>query len=162
MKKYLLAIMVLTLGIVLATGCLGNRHQTATPAPSDLKEVVITLERTACHGTCPVYTLTIYGSGTVIYEGKEFVKTTGEKEWNISEEKVRQLVSEFEKIDYFSKSDSYEERTITDAPSVITSITIDGKTKSIKHYHGDFSAPELLTKLENRIDEITNSAQWIE
>jgi len=160
MKRYLLAIMVLTLGVVLATGCLGN--QTATPTPSDLKEVVITLERTACHGTCPVYALTIYGSGTVIYEGKEFDKTTGEKERNISEEQIRQLVSEFDKIGYFSLSDSYEERTITDAPSTITSITIDEKTKSIKHYHGDFSAPELLTELENRIDEITNSAQWIE
>ena len=160
MQKCLLVIMVLILGAALATGCAGKK--TATPAPGNLEEVVITLERTACHGTCPVYALTIYGSGTVIYEGIEYVKTTGEKEGSISEEQVRQLISEFEKIGYFSLSDSYEERTITDAPSAITSITIDGKTKSIKHYHGDFSAPELLTELENRIDEITNSAQWIE
>ena len=59
-------------------------------------------------------------------------------------------------------NDSYTERTITDAPSVITSIIIDGKTKSIEHYHGDFSAPEALTQLEDKIDEIVNSNQWIE
>ena len=64
-------------------------------------------------------------------------------------------------MNYFSLNDKYNERTITDAPSVITSITIDGKTKTIEHYHGDFNAPEQLIELENRIDEIINSKQWI-
>ena len=35
------------------------------------------------------------------------------------------------------------------------------ETKTIKHYHGDFSAPEELTELEDKIDEIVNSEQWI-
>ena len=120
------------------------------------------MERTACYGTCPVYTLTIYGSGNVIYEGKDFVKTKGSVESTISEEKIGQLVSEFDKVDYFSLNDSYVERVITDAPSAITSIMLGEKTKTIKHYHGDLNAPEELTELENRIDEIVNSAQWIE
>ena len=158
MKKYFLVLMALSLMAVFAGGCLGNQ----TPASDNLKEVVITLERTACHGVCPVYEVTIYGDGTVIYEGKEFVKTEGRKEITIGEEKIRQLVSEFEKIDYFSLNDSYVEITITDAPYAITSITINGKTKTIEHYHGDFGAPEKLKELENRIDEIINTAQWIE
>ena len=155
----ILATSVLTLVAMCTTGCTGN--PTATPSTSDLKEVVITLERTACHGTCPVYALTIYGSGTAIYEGKDFVKTKGRAEITISEEKIRQLVSEFEKVDYFSLNDSYVERVITDAPSATTSITIGGKTKTIKHYHGDLNAPKQLTELESRIDEIIDSAQWI-
>ncbi|MEO8396969.1 MAG: DUF6438 domain-containing protein, partial [Chloroflexota bacterium] len=32
--------------------------------------VAITLERTACHGTCPIYTVSIFEDGTVNYEGE--------------------------------------------------------------------------------------------
>jgi hypothetical protein len=128
----------------------------------DLDSVIITLERTACYGFCPIYSLTIHGDGTVLYEGEDYVETVGKAETVISTKKVKQLISEFDKIDYDSLKDSYTERTITDAPSVITSITRNGKTKTIEHYHGDFDAPEKLTELEDKIDEIVNSDQWVE
>jgi len=83
-------------------------------------------------------------------------------EATIDKEKVGKLVNKFDSIDYFSLNDEYMERTITDAPTVITSITFDGKTKTIKHYHGDFSAPEELTELENYIDEIIDTRQWVD
>jgi hypothetical protein len=38
---------------------------------------------------------------------------------------------------------------------------MDGKTKTIKHNGGDLTAPKQLTALENRIDEIVNSDQWV-
>ena len=119
------------------------------------------MERTACFGFCPVYTLTIYGDGTVIYNGEEFVAIKDKVEATITSEKIEQLVLEFEATDYYSLDDNYIERTITDAQTFVTSITIDGKTKVIEHYHGDFNAPENLTALENKIDEIVNSKQWI-
>ena len=157
MKKYLLALSILIALISIAVGCARNQ----TPTPSDLDEVVITLERTVCFGACPEYKLTIYGSGTVEYEGKRFVKIEGKRTITISEEKVRHLFSEFEKIDYLSLNDSYEEFMATDMPSAFTSLTVDGKAKTVRHYHGDFSAPKALTELEDKIDEIVNSNQWI-
>ena len=42
---------------------------------------------------------------------------------------------EFEAIDYFSLNDNYTERTITDAQTVVTSITIDGKSKAVHYLH---------------------------
>ena len=157
MKKYLLIVIVSCLVAVVA----GIWAVNQTPSSGEQDEVVITLERTACFGFCPVYTLTVQGDGTVVYEGIDFVRVKGRAEITITKEKVEQLVSEFKEVDYFSLNDKYNERTITDAPSVITSITIDGKTKTIEHYHGDFNAPEQLIELENRIDEIINSKQWI-
>ena len=157
MKKYLLIVIVSCLVAVVA----GIWAVNQTPTSGEQDEVVITLERTACFGFCPVYTLTVQGDGTVVYEGIDFVRVKGRAEITITKEKVEQLVSEFKEVDYFSLNDKYNERTITDAPSVITSITIDGKTKTIEHYHGDFNAPEQLIELENRIDEIINSKQWI-
>ncbi len=35
------------------------------------------------------------------------------------------------------------------------------KQRHVRHYHGDFSAQKELIALENRIDEIVNSDQWI-
>ena len=157
MKKGLVAIIILVALMLIVADC----ARTQTPTPTNLDEVVITLERTVCFGTCPEYKLTIYGNGTVEYEGKRFVKIEGKRTIAISEEKIRQLFSEFKKIDYFSLNDSYEEFMATDMPSAFTSLTVDGKTKTVRHYHGDFSAPKELTDLENKIDEIVNSNQWI-
>jgi len=157
MKKYLLATSILLLAATLFIGCNGIK----TPMPSNIKEVIITLERTACFGVCPVYTLTIYGDGRVVYEGIRFVRIEGTRTTTISEEKIRQLITEFQSADYFSMDDSYEELNATDMPSAITSITINGKTKTVKHYHGDFSTPRELTELENKIDQIVYSDQWI-
>ena len=156
MKKYLLALMAALL-FVSTAGCTAG----ITAASNELDDIVITMERTECFGLCPVYTLTVYGNGTIIYEGEKFVTTQGRVETTISKEKIEQLVSEFEETGYYSLDDDYTEQTITCAPSVITSITIDGITKTIEHYHGDFNAPDQLTELENKIDEIVNSNQWI-
>ena len=128
--------------------------------------VVITMERTACYGTCPVYTLMVKGDGTVIYDGKDFVKVKGKQITNISKDKIKQLVEEFYEIDYFSFEDSYTykvnddgSRTVVqDLPTTKTSITIEGKTKSVDNYYG---APEKLKALEDKIDEMCNSKKWV-
>ncbi|MFC2042055.1 DUF6438 domain-containing protein [Chloroflexota bacterium] len=157
MKRGLVATTILLAVAVTAIGC----AQPQTPTPANIKDIVITLERTECFGTCPVYRLTVHGGGTVIYEGIRFVKVQGMVQTTISEDKIRQLVSEFQKLDYFSLKDSYEERNATDMPSAFTSLTIDGDKKTVRHYHGDLSAPKELAELENKIDEIVNSNQWI-
>jgi len=126
--------------------------------PSDR---VITLERTMCFGTCPVYKLTIYGDGTIAYEGKKHVKEQGNRTTRISEDKVRELISEFERIGYFKLRDSYVARGMTDMPSAITSITIGSRTKTVGHYYGDKSAPKELKELEKMIDVISGSSRWI-
>ena len=38
---------------------------------------MITLQRTACFGACPVYTVSIYADGTVAYNGERFVEVEG-------------------------------------------------------------------------------------
>ena len=131
-----------------------------TPAPEDtLADVTITLERTACYGTCPVYKLTITGDGTVVYDGRDFVEVKGEQTSSISPAQVRDLVDAFEQANFLSLHD-YTEQKVTDNPSAITSITIKGQTKTVNHYYGDNSAPPELTELESKIDAVVNSKQW--
>ena len=128
----------------------------------------ITLERGACFGTCPIYKLAIKSDGTVTFEGQRFTKTIGAATGRISPSDFRALVSEFEKIDYFSLADSYSPGTkqcpqaMTDMPSAITSISVKGKSKAVRHYHGcSAEALAKLTALENKIDEVAGAQKWI-
>lgn len=128
--------------------------------PTDIQNVVITLKRSACFGICPTYNITIYGNGTVIYEGTTNVNMTGIQISNITEDNLRLLISEFKKIDYFSLNETeIANHVVYDAPMFTTSLTINGTTKTIKHY--ETAVPKQLTDLENKIDEIVNSSQWI-
>jgi hypothetical protein len=103
------------------------------PIPSgvrDTSNVVITLERTPCFGTCPAYRVVVYGNGTVVYKGTAFVAVEGAQKSQVSPQAVRDLVGEFYSTGFFSLSDRYEAQ-VTDLPSQTTSITIDSVTKTV-------------------------------
>jgi acetamidase/formamidase len=129
----------------------------------------ITLDRGACFGTCPIYQLTIKSDGSVTFDGKRFTKTTGSATGKISQADFRALVSDFEKINYFSLPDAYTPgtkecpRMITDMPSANTSIRLNGRAKSVAHYYGCGTEGALakLTALETRIDEVAGTQKWI-
>ena len=118
---------------------------------------MITLERTVCFGTCPAYSVVIFGNGTVTYEGFAFVAVTGTQTHQISKDKVEKLVKAFYEAEYFSLEDRYEE-PVSDLPSTTTSITAAGLTKSVYRYG---SGPEKLVELENKIDALSGVDRWV-
>lgn len=120
-------------------------------------DVVITMERTICFGTCPAYEVAVYGNGTVVYEGFDFVAVEGRRTSQITGEQVEELVNQFYKNGFFSLRDRYEAQ-VTDLPSTTTSITIGGSEKSVYRYGFQ---PENLIALEDRIDEIAGTAKWV-
>jgi hypothetical protein len=138
------------------------RHHSPTPQ-------VITLQRTVCFGTCPEYKLTILADGRVLYEGISYVKTKGKAWGRITRQQLKELISEFNKINYSSLADSYTPGTkncpqsMTDMPAATTSLTRNGKSKTVIHYHGCRGLPVLdqLTQLENKIDEAVDVNKWI-
>src|SRR5262249_32792035 len=134
------------------------------------QDLMITLERTVCFGGCPDYKLTITADGAVVFEGRHAVKQDGATiKSAITRERLKQLMSEFDRVKFFSWEDDYTgDRRVcddlwTDGSSAFTSIRINGKSKTIKHYHGcrGPKVPEELTELQNKIDEIVNTAQWL-
>ncbi|MGI8469915.1 MAG: DUF6438 domain-containing protein [Pyrinomonadaceae bacterium] len=153
-------------------------------SPNIPPDTLISLERTGCYGTCSAYTLVILTDGTVIFgssmyyvrNGKESVqKSLRPIKSEISKEQLQQIIDEFERANFFSLKDSYRDVSDgcptwgTDAPSVFVSIQINGRKKSIEHnlgcrYSGkDFPRvfPKELYELENKIDEIVNTEQWL-
>jgi hypothetical protein len=140
----------------------------APPAPHNIAvappvshEVMATLERTACYGWCPVYTLTIHRDGRVEYHGEEFVKQRGSAAAELTPGQIDELDRAFATAQYFSLGSDYTHEDATDASSAITSYRKDGRDKKIAHYHGDEHAPDALTTLENAIDSIVGTERWI-
>lgn len=163
MKKYLIAVWLL-----LGSSAPLKAQNSATPSESvDIKSVVIRMERTQCYGPCPIYSVIITGDGTVTYDGKKFVKVKGPRVLRIRPEKVRSLVEAFFKADYFLLKESYDyldkgngiQEIVTDLPTTITSIQVNGKSKKVSNYYG---GPSSLSALEHQIDETAGITKFIE
>jgi hypothetical protein len=123
----------------------------------------ITLRRTPCYGPCPVYELTILGTGEVTYLGEAHVAKAGAHSWRISGRRLERVAEAFERARYSRLEDRYTSREFTDAPGCLTSVEYeDGSSKSIIHYHGDPSAPDTLTELEDEIDRIVGAERYTE
>ena len=125
-------------------------------------EIIITIEREACFGSCPVYSAQIYADWTVIYDGKDFVKIIGKKQHKISEENLKKLIEAFEQVKFFSLKDRYDSdengMSVTDQPTTTTTISLDGKKKKVVNY---YCAPKELEKLEDTIDRIAGLHEYI-
>jgi len=137
-------------------------------------DLLIGFERTGCYAAanaCPTYKLIIKADGSVLFDGIDVTKVKGKVEDKISEDKLRQLINEFQKASFFELENSYDYKncpvTATDLPNANTSIQINGKEKSVHHYLGCYTKypevyPPKLFELENKIDEIVGTKRWVE
>jgi hypothetical protein len=132
------------------------------PAPVIDGNTLITLERTQCFGVCPAYSLSIAGDGSVHYVGAQFVKVVGEASSQVAVSGVQSLVDQMWDAGYLDMNEpSPCDVTWTDAPSVITSLSLGGHAHRVSHYHGNPCAPASLTTIEDRIDELAGSERWL-
>ena len=128
------------------------------------------------------YKLTISSDGKVVFKrfANPFVDPSHPKarasepiQSQISVEKVAELLAEVERIKYFSLKDRYAKAEDgcpgvgTDQGGAYISITVNGKTKTIAHYHGcayeplGTAYPRELTALENEIDQVVGTSRWL-
>ena len=157
--------------VALATACARSAPpvpQADGPRPGTDAGTHITLERGPCFGTCPVYLVTVDGSGSVLFQGKRFVADSGVSTATVPPGRVDSLVAELAAGGYFEFADRYVpgepgcgELVTTDLPSVTTEVQARGRRKRIEHYHGCPDAPPALRGLEERIDEVAGVARWI-
>lgn len=167
------------ISLLVLSGCVGSDGMRSIPALSSntkavrTDDLMITLNRTACYGTCPVYELTIEADGSIAFDGKKHTKTVGNAKGKIDIRQIDRLLDEFNSVDYLDLDEVYDEKTCpsysTDMSTVRTSIRQNGKTKFVSHYLGcsekggdNKPYPPGLTELERSIDAAVRSEQWIE
>jgi hypothetical protein len=125
------------------------------------EQVVITLERSVCYGTCPEYTVTIHGDGSVIYEGRDFVRVTGKQHGTAQREDVARLVDMFERAHFFDLKDRYSAQ-ITDLPTYRVTYERNGRRKTVVDYAGeDAGMPHAVSEIEQEIDRVAQTEKWV-
>lgn len=145
----------LTLGLVLLFGCPSATAEVKKEAVTETPRLLVAMERGPCFGACPVYRVEVFTDGRVRFEGKRFVKVLEPVEAKLSAEQVKAISQRLAALDF--KWADYTDRNATDMPSV----QLTHETRTLTHYHGDNSAPEGLTKLEDDLDALIGTAKWI-
>ena len=133
------------------------------PVPAD---TLISLRRTSCLGTCPVYTVTIDAGGTVTFTGEKFVRVVGRRTARIGRAAVARLLARAEGIGFFDLKEEYRyirhpdgtSTIVTDLPTKLVTVTARGRTKRVANYLG---GPEGLGAFEREIDEAAGTKRWI-
>lgn len=134
----------------------------ARPFPrGTLRTARMRLERTACYGTCPVYSVEIHGDGTVIWNGERYVKAMGVRRYRIPVAKVRALAARFRAARFYSALEAYE-GGVTDLPSANLTLTWGGVSKSVRDYAGLMAGmPHAVHDLEIAVDEAAGTKALI-
>ena len=123
--------------------------------------VRITLERTGCFGSCPAYTVSIDGDGSVLFDGRAYVAETGRRRSAVDPAAVRGLYEQFRSANFMSLDDSYV-TDITDNPTYTLTIESAGARKTVIDYVGAKAGmPDSVTALEDAVDRVANTDQWI-
>ncbi len=131
------------------------------PVPDGpLTTVKITLQRGACYGTCPVYTLVIGGDGAVRYHGEGYVLVPGDHRFFVGVEAVRCLFDDFRAADFWSLPPEYV-APITDSAESEVTLSIGRQTKTVRDYVGRaVGMPKEVTALEEAIDRLAGD-RWV-
>jgi hypothetical protein len=123
----------------------------------------IILERTPCYGPCPVYKVTVSGTGQVEYFGEAHVDKAGTHRWRLSRRRLQRLAEALERANYLHVEGDHTGGGVTDAPGCSISVEYaDGSSRSTVRFQGDPAAPDALTDLGDEIDRITGVERYTE
>jgi hypothetical protein len=129
---------------------------TSTDEPTE-RTLFAGIERTPCFGRCPTYNMKIYSDGFVEFNGTRDVDMIGLYTTTITQEQMDAILQQANNITFFTYEDVYDDGMITDLPSTTTTVSADGKTKSVMRRHG---YPKRLLLLEQLIEDLIKSERW--
>ncbi|MEO5904553.1 MAG: DUF6438 domain-containing protein [Gemmatimonadaceae bacterium] len=113
----------------------------SNPARGHAQDDRVVLERTACLGSCPVYTVEINRKGVVTFTGKAYVlKRNGTRQ--LEPTAFRSLISYLDRSGFFNLKSTYLPgqpgctRGVTDTDSATLSVFEGRRSKSVSFYYG--------------------------
>ena len=118
---------------------------------------LISMKKGACHGSCPIYTLTIFNNGKCKFNGKRFCKKLGAFTANLSNIELDLLKQKIASLDMASYPEQIQSM-IPDFPSTeITCDLEDGTPKSVWWRSG---APGELEEMSVLLDKFRQELSW--
>lgn len=153
MKQHLYLIILLS-SFLFITAC-GKSNKAAQEnakkgRPSDL---VMSMEKTPCFGTCPSYKIEILEDGRLVYTGIRHTERKDIWERQLSDDERNLLWQEIQRTGYLKMQNVYDDPSLSDAPSVFLSVTANGSTHKVQDR---VNAPEALKQLETFLDTLAD------
>ena len=139
--------------------------KSGSPSP----DTVIVLDRGACERRCAVYRIVIFADGSVIYDGRYFVRHPGLIHSAIAPETLAGLLADLDTGGFFQLESNYGygNRDHCDSfepgePAAILSVSSNRRAKTVLHNHGCAgAASKHLTELEDMVDRAVGAGKWI-
>lgn len=105
---------------------------------------MISIEKTACYGTCPIYKAAIWSDQRLVWEGERFVELVGYEEYIVPQKLIADIM-DYSEVVGFSSFDTLYDTDFTDLPTTTVMILANGsgRKKTVK-LHGE--APKDLEK----------------
>ena len=119
---------------------------------------VIVYSKGPCFGTCPIYTLTIFNTGLVRFNGIRFTEKDGRHEKQLDAEEYATLIKKFKSNKFFGFTDDYG-MELVDLATITISFNDKGKTKTVR---GKSKFPEKLKEIMSMLDVFEKEEEgWI-
>ncbi len=119
--------------------------------------IVLAMTKTPCFGECPVYDFEVLNNGMATYQGKKNVTRIGRYKAKIPRSKVNNILKEASSMGCFSLKSIYDNKAVSDLPSTITYLNLEGKQKKILCR---FECDERILKINEMIEELIQNTKW--
>ncbi|MEN8927323.1 MAG: DUF6438 domain-containing protein [Flavobacteriales bacterium] len=126
------------------------------PEDREVGIAVLSISKSVCFGVCPAYSAQIFKDGTMLYEGIKNVKNIGKFKGKVDLNQLEATINEVVSIGYFKLNAVYDNKYVTDVPTVTTYINNKGKAKKVICR---FECDPLLTKANKAIEALVNSIE---
>lgn len=143
--------------IMLGLACANNKNITKSDISSVNETDEISLSRTACFGTCPIYDLKIDASGNVFYNGKAYVENIGTFEGKINKENLKDLFNKLKNYTWAAYPSKYPIDNV-DFPGFRLTYSTNEITKEVI---ANSNAAEELKALAQELDLLIKNVQLI-
>jgi hypothetical protein len=166
---------VLAAAGVLGALVVGSCHSAPLTRPESAVPKSITLERTACMGTCPAYQLTVNRAGRIAFVSRNSYDNGRSANGLVTSSVLDSLYARAVRVDFFAFPDTlvgnppFCDSYATDSPTATVTINTNTGKKSVVDYHGCFAkSPTSKVKLselrafEDAIDSLAASTRWIQ
>ena len=144
--------------IALFTACKGQQGITNAVHRygSDKDPLFFSLERTPCFGKCPTYVVTIDKEGHARYEGKRYADREGIFIGQVSPDVMALLAERAKSINFFGLNAKYDGQ-VTDLPSTIIRVNMDGKDHTVM---GRYQTPKAFKAFATYADSLLAPVMW--
>ena len=118
----------------------------------------IVYSKGSCFGKCPIFTLTVYNSGLVKFNGRRYTGMDGKHEMQLDKKKYAEIVNKFRENRFWRFNDTYD-MDLVDAAMTTVSFSDKGKNKTVK---GKSGFPDKLIELTKELDKLVKDKEsWV-